>query len=66
MHHNLADVLVTRGQVDEAIAHYRKALEIRPDYLEVHGNLGIALTRREQLDEAIAYYRKVLQVRSSP
>ena len=29
-----------RGQLDEAVVHYRKALEIRPDYAEAHANLG--------------------------
>ena len=36
-----AKVLAGRGQVDEAIAQYRKALEIKPDYAEAHNNLGI-------------------------
>ena len=31
-HNNLGIALAGRGQVDEAIAHYRKALEIKPDY----------------------------------
>ena len=35
-HNNLGVVLAGRGQVDEAIAHYRKALEIKPDYAEAH------------------------------
>ena len=34
-----ACALAGRGQVDEAIAHYRKALEIKPDYAEAHDNL---------------------------
>ena len=52
-----------RGQVDEAIAHYRKALEIKPDYAEAHYNLGIALAGRGQVDEAIAHYRKALEIK---
>ena len=31
-HNNLGPLLVARGRVDEAIAQYRKALEIKPDY----------------------------------
>ena len=52
-----------RGQVDEAIAHYRKALEIKPDYAEAHNNLGNALAGRGQVDEAIAHYRKALEIK---
>ena len=47
-HNNLGIALAGRGQVDEAIAHYRKALEIKPDYAEAHNNLGIALAGRGQ------------------
>ena len=52
----------TSGQLDEAIAEYRKALQIQPDYAEAHNNLGIALYDKRQLDEAIAEYRKALQI----
>jgi hypothetical protein len=31
-------VFLQKGQVDEAIAHYQRALEIKPDYAEAHGN----------------------------
>ena len=50
-------------QFDEAIAHYRKALEIKPDNAEAHDNLGIALAGRGQVDEAIAHYRKALEIK---
>ena len=61
-HNNLGVVLAGRGQVDEAIAHYRKALEINPDYARAHNNLGVALAGRGQIDEAIAHYRKALEI----
>ena len=40
-HNNLGIALADHGQVDSAIAHYQKALEIKPDYAEAHYNLGI-------------------------
>ena len=48
---------------DEAIAQYRKALEIRPDYPEAHNHLGNALAGGGRLDEAIADYRKALKIK---
>ena len=54
-----------RGQVDEAIAHYRKALEIKPDYVEAHYNLGVALAGRGKLDEALEHYQKALDLASA-
>ena len=56
------DALAARGQFDEAIDHYRKALEVKPDYAEAHYNLGIALAGRGQVDEAIGQYRKALEI----
>jgi tetratricopeptide (TPR) repeat protein len=61
-HSNLGLALAERGQVDEAIAHYWKALEIEPDYVEAHCNLGLALAGRGQVDEAIAHYWKALEI----
>ena len=62
-HYNLGVALAGRGQVDEAIAHYRKALEIKPNFAEAHDNLGLALAGRGQVDEAIAHYRKALEIK---
>ena len=52
-----------RGRIDEAIAHYQKALEIKPDYADAHYNLGIVLAGRGQIDEAIAHYQKALEIK---
>ncbi len=54
-----------RGQVDEAIDHYRKALKIKPDSLEAHYNLGLALAGRGQVSEAITHFRKALALASA-
>ena len=62
-HSNLGNALVGRGQVDEAIAHYRQALEIKPDDVMTHTNLGVALAGRGQLDEAIAHHRTALTIK---
>jgi tetratricopeptide (TPR) repeat protein len=48
--------------VDEAIAHYQKALQINPDYAEAHYNLGDALIRRGSANEAIAHFQKALEI----
>lgn len=48
------------GRVPQAIACYRKAIELRPDYAEAHGNLGVALRSLGRLDEARACYERAL------
>src|SRR5208282_1657591 len=39
-HYELGNALLQKGSVDEAIAHFQKALQIKPDYAEVCYNLG--------------------------
>ena len=63
-HNNLGAAMKRQGRVDEAIAQYRKALEIRPDHVEALNNLGNALAGRGRVDEAIAQYQKALAIRT--
>jgi tetratricopeptide (TPR) repeat protein len=71
-HYNVAAHLLTRGQVDEAISHYEKALTIRSDNREthyhlsvalLHTSLGNALAQKGRLDEALVHYRKAVELR---
>jgi len=65
-------VLACRGQEDdeeEAIAYFRKALEIEPKcYVErdirasAYANLGVALVKRKQTNEGMAYFYKALAI----
>jgi tetratricopeptide (TPR) repeat protein len=61
-YNDLGLVLFQKGQVDEAIYQYQKALEIKSDLAEAHSNLGNALLQRGQVDEAIAEYQKALGI----
>lgn len=40
MHHNIAAVLGSLGHIDQACDHYRKAIDLKPDYAEAYFNLG--------------------------
>ncbi len=62
-HNNLGNLLLERGEVDNAIAHFRAALAIRPDFAESHSNLGNALARTGHVSEAIEEYRAALKLR---
>ena len=50
-------------QIDEAIAHDRAALRIRPHNANGLTNLANALVRRKQFPEAIEHYREVVHLR---
>ncbi|HUQ36703.1 MAG TPA: tetratricopeptide repeat protein [Aestuariivirga sp.] len=49
--------------LDEAIASFKKAVQVRPDFAEAHNNLGIALKDQDRLDDAIASFGKALQIK---
>jgi len=59
---NLGNALLKKGNVEEAIAHYQKALQIKPDFAEAHYNFGHALLKKGNVDEAIAHYQKALTI----
>ena len=61
-HNNLANALLQKGKVDEAMVHYQKALQINPDYAEAHNNLGYVLFQKGSVDEAIVHFQKALQI----
>ncbi len=58
VYENPGTVFDDAGRLDEAIARFRKALEIRPDFTEAHNDLGLILARRGQFDEAITHFKK--------
>jgi len=62
-HNNLGQALLQKGQVDEALAQFRRALEINPNYAEAHNNLAIALYQKGQVDEAIAQFQEALRLK---
>jgi serine/threonine-protein kinase len=59
-HLNLGLVLSEQGRYDEALACFRKAIELDSKYAQAHNNLGITLKEKGLLDEAIASYRRAL------
>jgi tetratricopeptide (TPR) repeat protein len=59
---NLGQVLGSRGQLDEAMGCYAKALQINPDCKMAHLDLGEALARCHRLSDAVAEYRAALAI----
>jgi len=64
-HDNLGIALFQKGEVDEAIGHFQKALGINPDYAKARNNLGNALAQKGQIDDALAQFQKAVAIDSS-
>jgi protein O-mannosyl-transferase len=62
-HNNLGLMLEGRGQFDDAIAHYEKAMESKPNDWVVINNLGHAYLRQGRLNVAMACFQQALKIK---
>jgi tetratricopeptide (TPR) repeat protein len=49
--------------VDEAVAHFQKAVDLRPDFPIAHNNLGSALLQQGRVDEAVTHFQKAVDLK---
>ncbi len=58
--HLLGVILCQSGELEAAIAQFRKLLDQQPNCIEAWGNLGSALQRSDQIEAAIAAYQRAI------
>ena len=51
------------GRLDDAASCFRRALELKPDFVEAQFNLGNALQAQGRLDDAVACYRRAVELK---
>ena len=56
-------MLSLQGDFDTAIPALRRALTLRPVYVEASFNLGLALAAKGQFAESATQFRRVLELR---
>jgi len=61
-HNDLGSLLYDQGHIEEAMEHYRKAIQSDPNNCEALINLGIAFAARRQFNEAIENYRRAIEI----
>ena len=61
-HNNLGLILAKQGNLDEAIQHYERAIQLKPDYAIALNDMGAILVRKGQPKEAIPYLQKALKI----
>jgi len=62
-HNSLGVALDAQGKTEDAIYHYKKALEIKPSYSKAYYNLGNALSEQGRISDAIVSYTKALEIK---
>jgi protein O-mannosyl-transferase len=61
-HDNYAEVLLGKGKIKEALAHFQQALESNPDNVVTHSNLGYALLVSGQVNESLVHLQRALKI----
>ena len=61
-HNNLGNALKHQGKIEEAIAHFKKALQINPGYAKAYNNLGTALASQGKTEEALKHFGMALYI----
>jgi protein O-GlcNAc transferase len=61
-HFNLGNDQSAQGRASEAIASYRRAIELWPDYAEAYNNLGNVFQAQGRLEEAAASFRRAIEI----
>ena len=62
-HNSKGNVLFALGRLDDAVAAYRQATSLKPNYVEAYFNWGVVLQSQKRLEEAAAQYRRVLEMK---
>ena len=60
---NLGYALAKKGDIGEAITHYKTAIKINPNYANAYNNLGAVLAQQGSLKEAINYFQEALRLK---
>ena len=61
-HNNLGIVLKETGRIEDALAHYRAALDLDPGFAAAENNLGVAMQDLGRPEKAIRHYRRALDM----
>jgi len=64
-HFGLASALHDKGELTQAIYHYKTALQIKPGFAMAHNNLGNALAARGKTRKAVKHYLEALKLNPS-
>lgn len=59
LQNTLGYAYMVKEELDLAIKHYKKAIQIRPHYSEAKNNLGVAYIYKKEWDKAIPHFEEI-------
>ena len=62
-HNNKAIDFYNKERYKDAETHFKKAIEIKPDYAEAYANLGALYAKFKDYDKAIKLYRECIKIK---
>lgn len=62
IHYNLGNAFSNEGDMERALAHYKKAVKYDPDSFKGHNNIAVTLARLGRFPEAIEHFQIVLKI----
>jgi len=62
-YNNLGYAYESRGLIDKAVEHYRRAIQLNPNNIEAYNNLGNAYVKRNQFDKAIEQFQAAIALK---
>ncbi|MEE8075142.1 MAG: tetratricopeptide repeat protein, partial [Candidatus Binatia bacterium] len=61
-YNNRGNAYTRKGQYDQAISDFNKALEINPRDAKAYNDRGVSYARKGQYDQAVSDYNKALEI----
>jgi tetratricopeptide (TPR) repeat protein len=62
IHYNIACMFMEQRDSELAEQHYKKSLQIKPDFSDSFGGLGVILLEKGQSEKAIEYFNRTIQI----
>jgi Tfp pilus assembly protein PilF len=55
-------ILADKAKYDEAVVHYKKAINLQPNFAKAYNNLGVALLNQKKYGQAIFYFKEAIRL----
>jgi len=65
LHYQMGALHEKKGAMDEALAHYRKALAAKPDFIQALNNMGFIYMQRNDYKASVSFFKKIVEMRPS-